>query len=32
MPLLLAAARAEFRKLELPVAEGDFVWQPEMVR
>jgi ATPase family associated with various cellular activities (AAA) len=32
MPLLLQAARAEFRKLELPVAEGDFAWRPEVVR
>jgi hypothetical protein len=32
MPLLLQAARAEFRKLELPVSEGDFAWQPEVVR
>jgi len=32
MPLLLQAARAEFRKLEQPVAEGDFAWQPEVVR
>ena len=31
MPLLLQAARAEFRKLEQPVAEGDFAWQPEVV-
>jgi hypothetical protein len=26
MPLVLEAARAEFRKLELPVTEGDFAW------
>ena len=32
MPLVLAAARAEFRKLELPVAESDFAWYPEVVR
>jgi ATPase family associated with various cellular activities (AAA) len=32
MPLVLQAARAEFRKLELPVSEGDFAWQPEVVR
>lgn len=32
MPLVLQAARAEFRKLELPVAESDFAWQPEVVR
>ena len=30
MPLVLEAARAEFRKLELPVAEGDFAWYPEV--
>jgi SpoVK/Ycf46/Vps4 family AAA+-type ATPase len=30
MPLVLQAARAEFRKLELPVSEGDFAWQPEV--
>jgi len=27
MPLLLAAARAEFRKLERPVNEASFLWQ-----
>jgi SpoVK/Ycf46/Vps4 family AAA+-type ATPase len=27
MPLLLRAARAEFRKLERPVSEGDFRWE-----
>jgi hypothetical protein len=32
MPLVLQAARAEFRKLEQPVSEGDFAWQPEVVR
>jgi ATPase family associated with various cellular activities (AAA)/Winged helix domain, variant len=32
MPLVLQAARAEFRKLELPVSEGDFAWPPEVVR
>ena len=33
MPLLLAAARSEFRKADLPVAERDFLWtEPEMVR
>jgi hypothetical protein len=32
MPLVLQAARAEFRKLDLPVAEGDFAWRPEAVR
>ena len=32
MPLVLAAARAEFRKLELPVAEADFAWHPEVAR
>jgi hypothetical protein len=33
MPLLLAAARSEFRKADLPVAEHDFLWtEPEMVR
>jgi hypothetical protein len=31
MPLVLEAARAEFRKLELPVAESDFAWYPEVV-
>ena len=30
MPLVLQAARAEFRKLELPVAEGDFAWHQEV--
>ena len=30
MPLVLEAARAEFRKLELPVAEGDFAWHQEV--
>lgn len=30
MPLVLNAARAEFRKLELPIAEGDFAWHPEV--
>ncbi len=28
MPLILAAARAEYEKLERPVNEADFVWQP----
>jgi len=32
MPLVLAAARAEFRKLELPAAETDFAWHPEVAR
>jgi SpoVK/Ycf46/Vps4 family AAA+-type ATPase len=32
MPLVLAAARAEFRKLELPVADSDFAYDPEVVR
>ena len=33
MPLLLAAARSEFRKADMPVAERDFLWtEPEMVR
>jgi hypothetical protein len=31
MPLVLEAARAEFRKLELPVAEGEFAWHQEVV-
>jgi len=30
MPLVLQAALAEFRKLELPVAEGDFTWHEEV--
>ena len=30
MPLVLQAARDEFRKLELPVAEGDFAWHQEV--
>jgi SpoVK/Ycf46/Vps4 family AAA+-type ATPase len=30
MPLVLEAARAEFRKLELPVAESDFTWHQEV--
>ena len=30
MPLVLEAARAEFRKFELPIAEGDFAWHPEV--
>jgi hypothetical protein len=31
MPLVLEAARAEYRKLELPVAEGDFAWHQQEV-
>jgi hypothetical protein len=27
MPLVLAAARTEFRKLERPIREADFAWQ-----
>ncbi len=27
MPLLLAAARTECRKLKLPINEHDFAWQ-----
>ena len=30
MPLVLEAARTEFRKLELPVAESDFAWHQEV--
>jgi ATPase family associated with various cellular activities (AAA) len=29
MPLVLDAARAEFRKLELPIPESDFAWSEE---
>jgi SpoVK/Ycf46/Vps4 family AAA+-type ATPase len=33
MPLLLAAARSEFRKADLPVRDRDFTWSaPEVVR
>ena len=29
MPLVLDAARAEFRKLERPINEADFRWTPK---
>ena len=32
MPILLDAARAEFRKLERPIHEPDFRWPPATVR
>ncbi len=33
MPLLLAAARSEFRKADLPIQDRDFSWSPpEVVR
>ena len=32
MPMILSAAKAEFRKMERPVREADFRWQePEVV-
>ncbi|WP_433727433.1 ATP-binding protein [Actinoplanes sp. CA-051413] len=31
MPAVLAAARSEFRKLELPIRERDFAWSEERV-
>jgi SpoVK/Ycf46/Vps4 family AAA+-type ATPase len=31
MPLVLHAARAEFRKLERPINEADFRWEPAEV-
>ena len=32
MPLILAAARAEFRKLERPINEAEFRWQPSSLQ